>query len=49
LQLDEYWLDKYEVTNRQFKDFIDRGGYQDRKYWRHEFVENGGASLGKRP
>ena len=41
LQLDEYWLDKYEVTNRQFKDFIDRGGYQDRKYWRHEFVENG--------
>ncbi len=41
LPLDEYWLDKYEVTNRQFKDFVDQGGYQDRKYWKHKFVENG--------
>ena len=28
-ELDVYWLDKYEVTNQQFKDFIERGGYQN--------------------
>jgi eukaryotic-like serine/threonine-protein kinase len=41
MKLDEFWLDRYEVTNRQFKEFIDRGGYQERKYWKHEFVDNG--------
>jgi eukaryotic-like serine/threonine-protein kinase len=41
LPLDECWLDKYEVTNRQFKDFVDNGGYRDRKYWKHDFVDDG--------
>lgn len=41
LELPEYWMDKYEITNRQFKEFIDRGGYQRREYWKQPFVENG--------
>jgi len=41
IQLQDYWLDKYEVTNKQFKEFVDRGGYQKREYWKHPFVENG--------
>jgi dienelactone hydrolase len=41
LQVDDYWMDKYEVTNRQFKEFIDKGGYQNRQYWRQEFVKDG--------
>jgi dienelactone hydrolase len=41
LHVDNYWMDKYEVTNRQFKEFIDKGGYQNRQYWRQEFVKNG--------
>jgi serine/threonine protein kinase len=32
VRLPEYWIDKYEVTNRQFKDFMDHGGYQNRQY-----------------
>ncbi|MBN1764815.1 MAG: protein kinase, partial [Sedimentisphaerales bacterium] len=36
-----YLIDKYEVTNQQFKEFIDQGGYSDRKYWKHEFIQNG--------
>jgi eukaryotic-like serine/threonine-protein kinase len=28
-----YWIDRYEVTNREFKKFIDAGGYRDPKYW----------------
>jgi formylglycine-generating enzyme required for sulfatase activity/predicted esterase len=29
-----FFLDRYEVTNRQFKTFVDAGGYQQREYWR---------------
>jgi cephalosporin-C deacetylase-like acetyl esterase len=36
---DDYWLDRFEVTNRQFKEFVDQGGYAQRDYWREPFVE----------
>lgn len=36
-----FWLDKFEVTNRQFKEFVDAGGYQKREYWKQPFLENG--------
>jgi tRNA A-37 threonylcarbamoyl transferase component Bud32/dienelactone hydrolase len=39
--LDEYFLDKFEVTNRQFKQFLDAGGYRDAKYWNHERIKDG--------
>jgi dienelactone hydrolase len=39
--LDEYFLDKYEVTNSQFKRFVDAGGYSNRKYWQHSFSRDG--------
>ncbi len=42
--LADYWIDRFEVTNRQFKEFVDRGGYRRRDYWREPFVE-GGRSL----
>ncbi|MHC4146837.1 MAG: protein kinase domain-containing protein [Planctomycetota bacterium] len=29
-----YLIDKYEVTNEQFKQFVDNGGYENRDYWR---------------
>jgi hypothetical protein len=32
-QLTDYWLDRTEVTNRDFKPFVDRGGYEDARYW----------------
>jgi len=31
--LDAYWIDKYEVTNRQFAQFIEDGGYSARDLW----------------
>jgi formylglycine-generating enzyme required for sulfatase activity/tRNA A-37 threonylcarbamoyl transferase component Bud32/cephalosporin-C deacetylase-like acetyl esterase len=37
----DYWMDRYEVTNRQFKQFVDAGGYQKPGYWKQPFVENG--------
>jgi dienelactone hydrolase len=41
IQLPEYFIDKYELTSRQFKSFVDSGGYSDRRYWEHPFVLEG--------
>ena len=38
---DSYFIDRHEVTNRQFKQFVDRGGYQKREYWKLPFVKDG--------
>jgi serine/threonine protein kinase len=31
--LDGFWIDSYEVTNREFKTFVDAGGYRDDRFW----------------
>ena len=36
-----FWMDRFEVTNRQFKAFVDAGGYSNRAYWQVPVVENG--------
>jgi eukaryotic-like serine/threonine-protein kinase len=41
LALGDYWIDQYEVTNRQFKAFVDQGGYQKREYWKVDFQRAG--------
>jgi predicted esterase len=41
LPLKDYWIDQYEVTNRQFKAFVDQGGYQKREYWKVDFERDG--------
>ncbi|MBN2317893.1 MAG: protein kinase, partial [Acidobacteria bacterium] len=37
----EFWMDRYEVTNRQFKEFVDAGGYQNREYWKQPLIKDG--------
>ena len=39
--LGEYWLDRREVTNREYKAFVDQRGYQKPEYWKQPFVEDG--------
>ena len=34
--LDSYYIDKHEVTNRQFEEFILQGGYQNEEFWTKE-------------
>src|SRR5499427_8467676 len=34
-------MDRYEVTNRQFKEFVDAGGYRKQEYWKEPFVKEG--------
>jgi pimeloyl-ACP methyl ester carboxylesterase len=43
--IEEFWLDKYEVTNKDFKEFVKEGGYEKRAYWRHLFTEGGRVLL----
>ncbi len=39
--LPDFWLDRCEVTNRQYLAFVDAGGYRDKEYWRVPFVRDG--------
>jgi formylglycine-generating enzyme required for sulfatase activity/dienelactone hydrolase len=41
LALKDYWIDQYEVSNRQFKAFVDQSGYQKRAYWKFDFQRDG--------
>jgi dienelactone hydrolase len=41
VDLPDYWLDRHEVTNREFKAFVDAGGYRKRQYWTEAFVKDG--------
>ncbi|MDH4238506.1 MAG: protein kinase [Phycisphaerae bacterium] len=36
-----YLIDKYEVTNKQYKKFVDSGGYEKQQYWKHRFIKDG--------
>jgi tRNA A-37 threonylcarbamoyl transferase component Bud32/dienelactone hydrolase len=40
-KLGDFYIDRYEVTNRQFKEFIDAGGYRNKKFWKHKFIKDG--------
>jgi serine/threonine protein kinase len=40
-QIGNFLVDKYEVTNKQFKEFVDNGGYQKKEYWKQEFIKDG--------
>ena len=35
-----YFIDRFEVTNREYQEFINAGGYLNQSYWKHEFVKD---------
>jgi len=39
--LGEFLIDRTEVTNREFAEFVEAGGYSDPTCWRFPFVEGG--------
>lgn len=41
IQLASFWIDRFEVSNKQFKKFVDAGGYRTRDFWRQDFVKDG--------
>ncbi len=41
IALADFMLDRHEITNRQYKTFVDAGGYSKPEYWEHGFVKDG--------
>ncbi|MGH2400440.1 MAG: SUMF1/EgtB/PvdO family nonheme iron enzyme, partial [bacterium] len=41
VRLRDFWIDRTEVTNREFKRFVDAGGYREPRYWQVPFVKDG--------
>lgn len=39
-EIGDFFIDKYEVTNEQFREFVNKGGYQKREYWKHKFIKD---------
>jgi formylglycine-generating enzyme required for sulfatase activity/dienelactone hydrolase len=39
--LGDFFIGRYEVTNREYKEFVDAGGYPNRDYWKFPFVRDG--------
>src|SRR4029077_14137349 len=37
----DYYIDRHEVTNAEFKACVDAGGYEKREYWTEPFVRAG--------
>jgi serine/threonine protein kinase/predicted esterase len=35
VELQDFFIDKYEVTNREYKEFITAGGYFNQQFWKH--------------
>ena len=42
-ELQDFWIDRFEVTNREYKQFVDAGGYRDQRFWVEPFVKDGQA------
>ena len=37
----DFFIDKFEVRNKEFKNFINGGGYKNPSYWKYEFIKDG--------
>ena len=41
VKVPEFWLDRFEVTNRHYQDFVDAGGYGKPEFWQEPLVSDG--------
>ncbi len=41
IALGDFLMDRYEVTNAEFKRFVDSGGYRRRELWEYPFAKDG--------
>jgi serine/threonine protein kinase/dienelactone hydrolase len=40
-KLPPFYVDRYEVTNREYQKFVDNGGYEKQEYWTEKFTQSG--------
>lgn len=41
VNLDDFFIDKYEVSNAEFKEFVAAGGYWKKEFWKYPIVKEG--------
>ena len=41
LPVEDFFIDRHEVTNREYAEFVRAGGYRRPEYWKHQFVKEG--------
>ena len=41
VRLNDYFIDKYEVSNQEYKEFINAGGYVNRAFWKYPVARDG--------
>ena len=41
VSLPAFWIDRYEVTNGEFKKFVAAGGYERPEFWTTSFIKDG--------
>ena len=39
--VEDFLIDRFEVTNAQFAEFVAAGGYRKRSFWQHAFLKDG--------
>ena len=44
INLEPYWIDKFEVTNANYQNFIDAGGYKNKDFW-GEIIDEDGKNI----
>jgi dienelactone hydrolase len=37
----DFFIDRFEVTNHQFQEFVDQGGYRRAEFWKQPFIKDG--------
>ena len=45
VQLEDFLIDRTEVTNEEYKRFVDAGGYRKSDFWKQPFVKDGRTIL----
>jgi len=45
VHLDDYFIDKYEVSNAEFKEFVTSGGYWKKEFWKVPITREGGKTI----
>jgi eukaryotic-like serine/threonine-protein kinase len=40
VRLNDYFIDKYEVSNQDYKEFINAGGYLKKQFWKYAFIKD---------
>jgi dienelactone hydrolase len=41
VKLDDFLIDRHEVTNKEYQKFVDAGGYTKPEFWKQPFVKDG--------